>query len=42
MIAAAGYIPNVKIPDYKDLIKKIEKVRSITDKIQETPAHLYK
>jgi phosphonate transport system substrate-binding protein len=42
MIATAGYIPNVKTPDYKDLIKKIEKVRLITDKIKEKPAHLYK
>ena len=39
---AAGYIPNGEIPDYKNLIETIEKVRLIAERIKEKPARLYK
>lgn len=39
---AAGYIPNGKVPDYKNLIETIEKVRPIAERIKQKPARLYK
>ncbi|HEY9634054.1 MAG TPA: PhnD/SsuA/transferrin family substrate-binding protein [Coleofasciculaceae cyanobacterium] len=41
-IAAAGYIPSAKVPDYKGLIEVIEKVKPITKRINEKPARLFK
>jgi phosphonate transport system substrate-binding protein len=42
MAAAAGYIPNAKVPDYKNLIEVVQKVRPIAERIQQKPAPLYK
>lgn len=40
--AAAGYLPNAKVPDYKKLIEVVERVRQIAKRIKEKPASLYK
>lgn len=37
----AGYIPNAPIPDYKFLIKVVERVRPIVTRINQKPAPLY-
>jgi phosphonate transport system substrate-binding protein len=41
IIQEAGYIPNVAIPDYKFLIKVVERVRPIATRIKQKPAPLY-
>lgn len=40
--AAAGYLPNAKVPDYKQLIEVVARVRQIAKRIKEKPASLYK
>jgi phosphonate transport system substrate-binding protein len=42
IIASAGYIPSAKVPDYRDFIEVIEKVKPIAEKIQQKPARLNK
>lgn len=42
IIASARYIPSAKVPDYKNLIEVIEKVRLIAERIKQKPARLYK
>ena len=37
----AGYVPNAPVPDYKDLITFIQKVKPIEARIREKPAPLY-
>ena len=39
--AATGYLPNAQLPDYSYLIKVVEKVRPISQRIKEKPAPLY-
>ncbi len=39
--AAAGYIPNDRLPDYKYLIDVVERVTPIAERIKEKPAPLY-
>ncbi len=41
VISEAGYLPNVAIPDYKFLIKVVERVRPIVTRIKQKPAPLY-
>lgn len=38
---SAGYIPNGKVPNYDYLIKVVERVRPIAERIQQKPAPLY-
>jgi phosphonate transport system substrate-binding protein len=40
-IAAAGYLPNAKVPEYKQLIDAVARVRAITKRLKEKPARLY-
>lgn len=40
--ATAGYLPNATVPDYQELIKVVERVRAIAERIKEKPARLYK
>lgn len=40
--AAAGYLPNAKVPDYKKLIEVVARVRRIAERIKEKPAYIYK
>lgn len=42
IITSARYIPSAKVPDYKNLIEVIEKVRPIAKRINQKPARLYK
>jgi phosphonate transport system substrate-binding protein len=39
--ASAGYIPNASVPNYQYLIKVVERVTPIAERIQEKPAPLY-
>jgi phosphonate transport system substrate-binding protein len=41
IIQEAGYIPNAPIPDYKFLIKVVDRVRPIVTRINQKPAPLY-
>jgi phosphonate transport system substrate-binding protein len=38
---SAGYLPNAKAPNYDYLIKVVERVRPIAERIQQKPAPLY-
>ncbi|MEO0970653.1 MAG: PhnD/SsuA/transferrin family substrate-binding protein, partial [Cyanobacteria bacterium J06639_18] len=38
--ADAGYVPSAKIPNYKQFIKLVEKVRPLEQRVEETPAVL--
>ncbi len=38
---SAGYLPNAKVPNYDYLIKVVERVRPIAERIQQKPAPLY-
>lgn len=38
---AAGYIPNAKVPNYQYLIKVLNRVRPIAERIRQTPAPLF-
>jgi phosphonate transport system substrate-binding protein len=38
---SAGYLPNAKVPNYDYLIKVVERVRPIAERIKQTPAPLY-
>jgi len=40
--AAAGFLPNAKVPDYKPLIEKVARVRPIAEQIKKKPAALFK
>ena len=40
--AAAGFLPNAKVPDYKRLIEKVARVRPIAEQIKKKPAALFK
>lgn len=39
--AAAGYVPNAKVPNYDYLIEVVKRVRPIAERIKEKPAPLY-
>lgn len=41
IIDAAGYIPNVPIPNYQELIKVVNKVRPLAQEIKNKPVSLY-
>ena len=41
-IAAVGYLPNTKVPDYKPLMEIIAKVRPIAERAKDKPAYLHK
>lgn len=41
IIDAAGYLPNSPVPDYRDLIQVVNRVRGIAERIREKPAPLY-
>lgn len=40
-IASAGYLPNAKVPNYKQLIEAVARVRAISKRLKEKPARLY-
>ena len=40
MAADAGYIPNAKLPNYKQVIQIVEKVRPLETRVREKPAVL--
>lgn len=42
IVAGAGYIPNGKVPDYEYLIKVVQRVGQISERIKQKPAPLYK
>lgn len=41
IIDAAGYIPNVPIPNYQELIRVINKVRPLAEQLKNKPVSLY-
>lgn len=41
IVQAAGYIPNVPIPDYRYMIAVVERVRAITAQLQQQPVRLF-
>jgi phosphonate transport system substrate-binding protein len=41
IVAAAGYIPNAKVPDYKYLTEVVKRVGPIAERIKQKPAPLY-
>jgi phosphonate transport system substrate-binding protein len=41
VIDAAGYLPNSPVPDYRDLMQVVNRVRGIAERIREKPAPLY-
>lgn len=40
-IASAGYLPNAKVPNYRQLIEAVARVRAISKRLKEKPARLY-
>lgn len=41
IINSAGYIPNAKLPNYQELTKAVNKVRSFTKQIKNKPVYLH-